>query len=224
LHPYFIRYRTGNKNLDRMQLVLFGQLEIPQQVLQKQPLQKTGEMMEEDLFWAIVRKSLKYKGNQTRQRRYLIKILRKLTPTQIIGFHLRRDKLLYDSYTSEMWCAAYIMNGGCSDSWFEFFRDWVISRGKRVFYKALKNPDSLVALVENGREDYVFGGFWYVALDAFARKTRKDLYDYIDYDLFKTRGVSYRPIQDTWDANNPQSMQAICPQLFALLWGLEEEE
>jgi len=207
-----------------MQLILFGHSEIPQQqVAQKQPLQKTGEMMEEDLFWAIVRKSLKYKGNQTQQERYLIKILRKLTPTQIIGFRLRTDKLLYDSYTSEMWCAAYIMNGGCSDDWFEYFRNWVISRGKRVFYKVLNNPDSLVALVEKGREDYEFEGFWYVALAAFARKTRKDLYDYIDYDLFKTCEGNYRLIQNTWHGNNPESMQAICPQLFALFWGLEEE-
>jgi hypothetical protein len=32
----------------------------------------------------------------------------------MIGFRLRTDKT-FDSYNPELWCAAYIVSGGCSD-------------------------------------------------------------------------------------------------------------
>ena len=94
---------------------------------------KTAEILDEDLYWKIVEQSLKNSIDQDQQEQFLIKRLQKLTPTQIIGFRLRTDKLLYDTYNSEMWCAGYIMNGGCSDDSFEYFRCWVISRGKEIY-------------------------------------------------------------------------------------------
>ena len=110
-------------------------------------LEKTAEMLDEDFFWKIVQSSIDNSKNQEAQEKYLINEISKLTPKQIIGFRLRTDKLLYDTYNSEMWCAGYIMNDGCSDDGFEYFRNWVISRGKDVYYKAKENPDTLLGLV-----------------------------------------------------------------------------
>ena len=36
------------------------------------------------------------------------------------------------------------MNGGCSDDGFQYFRNWIISRGKEVYYAAKENPDNLI--------------------------------------------------------------------------------
>ena len=108
-------------------------------------VEKSAEMLDETIYWDIVEKSLKHKNNQDDQEQFLIKEIEKLSLKEIIGFRLRTDKFLYDTYTSEMWCAAYIMNGGCSDDGFEYFRNWIISRGKEVFYKAKENPDSLIS-------------------------------------------------------------------------------
>jgi len=121
---------------------LFGKKNNPEQQEHKanadtSQLTKTAEMLDEDLYWAIIDKSLKNTKNQEAQEQFLIKEIGKLTPKQMIGFRLRTDKLLYDTYNSEMWCAAYIMNGGCSDDGFEYFRNWVISRGKEIYYKAI---------------------------------------------------------------------------------------
>ena len=55
-----------------------------------------------------------------------------------------------------MWCAAYIMNGGCSDDSFEYFRLWVISRGKDVYQKAKANPDTLISQVAKEQDFYDF--------------------------------------------------------------------
>ena len=117
---------------------LFGAKSFNQkESIEKDPvIEKSAEMLDESIYWNIVEKSLKYKNNQDDQEEFLIKEIEKLSPKEMIGFRLRTDKFLYDTYNSEMWCAAYIMNGGCSDDGFEYFRNWVISRGKDVFYKA----------------------------------------------------------------------------------------
>lgn len=181
-------------------------------------LTKTAEMIDEDLYWAIIAKSLKQTNNQDDQEQFLIKEIGNLTPIKMIGFRLRTDKLLYDTYNSEMWCAGYIMNGGCSDDGFEYFRNWVISRGKETYYKAKENPDNLIDEVDSQLEMYDFESFWYVALEAFKQKTGKDLYDYIDDENFKTKEGQYPKFEFTWQEENPESIKKICPKLFEKLW------
>jgi len=181
-------------------------------------LEKTAEMLDEDLYWSIIDQSLKSTSNQDDQEQFLINEISKLTPKQMIGFRLRTDKLLFDTYNSDMWCAGYIMNGGCSDDGFEYFRNWVISRGKETYYKAKENPDHLIDEVDSDLELYDFESFWYVALEAFNKKSGKDLYDYIDDEKFKTKEGQYPPFDFTWQEENPESMQKICPRLFEKLW------
>ncbi|MCY1419755.1 hypothetical protein D3C76_598360 [compost metagenome] len=50
------------------------------------------------------------------------------------------------SYKNKLWAAAYVINGGCSDDGFDYFRGWLTAQGKRVFFDALTDPDSLVAV------------------------------------------------------------------------------
>jgi len=181
-------------------------------------LTKTAEMLDENVFWNIIDKSLKNTNNQEEQEQFLIREISTLTPHEMIGFRLRTDKLLCDTYNSEMWCAGYIMNGGCSDDAFEYFRNWIISRGQEVFYKAKENPDNLISEVSNDIEFYDFESFWYVALEAFNEKTGKDLYDYIDNENFKTKEGQYPQFEFTWQEDNPESMKKICPKLFEKMW------
>ncbi len=50
------------------------------------------------------------------------------------------------SYKNKLWAAAYVINGGCSDDGFDYFRGWLTAQGKDVFLRALADPDSLVAV------------------------------------------------------------------------------
>lgn len=181
-------------------------------------LTKTAEMLDENVFWKIIDKSLKSTSNQGDQEQFLITQIGQLSPKEMIGFRLRTDKLLYDTYNSEMWCAGYIMNGGCSDDGFEYFRNWVISRGKEVYYNAKQNPDNLINEISKEQEFYEFESFWYVALQAFKQRTGQDLYNYIDEDNFKAKEGNYPPIKFTWQEDNPESMKKICPKLYDKLW------
>lgn len=182
-----------------------------------QKIEKSSEMLDETLFWDIVDSSVKNTKSQDEQERFLVKEIEKLTPKQMIGFRLRTDKLLYDTYNSEMWCAGYIMNGGCSDDGFEYFRNWVISRGKETYYKSKENPDSLISQFVTSTEFYEFEDFWYVALTAFKNKTRKDLYDFMADD-FKFNEGNYPNFDFTWKEEAPETMKAICPKLFEKMW------
>jgi len=38
-------------------------------------------------------------------------------------------RYLNKAYTWDLWGAAYLINGGCSDDGFEYFRRWLVSRG-----------------------------------------------------------------------------------------------
>jgi len=199
---------------------LFGKKEQAKKETAKtfnQEIEKTSEMLDETIFWNIVDASVKNTKNQDEQERFLVKKIEKLTPKQMIGFRLRTDKLLYDTYNSEMWCAGYIMNGGCSDDGFEYFRNWIISRGQGTYYKAKENPDSLISEFVEGEEYYDFESFWYVALTAFENKTGKELYDYIADD-FKTNEENYPNFEFTWKEEEPETMKAICPRLFEKMW------
>lgn len=178
-------------------------------------IEKTAEMLDENIFWNIIENSLNNTDNQIEQEAFLIDEIEKLTPKEIIGFRLRTDKLLYDTYNSKMWCAAYIMNDGSSDDLFEYFRNWIISRGKDVYYKAKENPDTLISQKDNNEDEmFEFESFWYVALEAFTNKTGKNLYDFIDHENFKTAEGNYPKFEFDWDEENPQSMKRLCPQLF----------
>lgn len=181
-------------------------------------LTRTTQMLDEDLYWKIVSESLEKTSNQDEQEQFLIRRLQKLTPTEIIGFRLRTDKLLYDTYNAEMWCAGYIMNGGCSDDGFEYFRNWVISRGKEVYYNAKNDPDTLIDQVDKENDMYDFESFWYVALEAFINITGKDLYDFVDDDNFKSNEAHYPTIDFSWKENDPDTMKLICPKLFESMW------
>lgn len=184
-------------------------------------LKPTAEMMDEEQFWAIVQTAVDEAGDDEEAYLEVVKReLSKLSLKEMIGFRLRTDKLLYDSYTSEMWCAGYLMNGGCSDDGFEYFRLWVISRGRKVYEAAMANPDNLIDYIDDDAEMdfFEFELFWYVALEAFEEAVDAELYDYVDDDNFKTCEGNYPNFEFNWEEDEPESMQKLCPRLFEKFW------
>jgi hypothetical protein len=181
-------------------------------------IEKSSTLLDEEIYWKIIAESLSATTNQEDQELYLINEIEKLSPADIIGFRLRTDKLLFDTYNQKLWCAAYIMNNGCTDGGFEYFRCWLISRGKEAFYKTKLEPDYLVNLLVKDQESYEFEGFWYVGMNAFKNKTEEDLYAYIDYDKFTTNDDNYPILTFSWNVDEPQTMMKICPLLYKNIW------
>lgn len=100
--------------------------------------------MDEGDFWALVEQAKSAAGNQVESRPSALEhLLTGLGLDAIQAFQRRYDVELLRANQWRLWGAAYIMNGGCSDDGFRYFRDWLISEGKTSFNAALKDPDSL---------------------------------------------------------------------------------
>lgn len=128
-----------------------------------------SQQMDEQQFWAIIRAAKVAAGSDVDARPNALKReLSSLDLSAIQGFQQRYDGLILRANRWDLWGAAYIMNGGCSDDGFVYFRAWLISEGREIFEEALSNPDSLAKLQR--REYFDLESFSYVALKVFAAK------------------------------------------------------
>jgi hypothetical protein len=175
---------------------------------------KLGPMSEEQ-YWQIIAESIKEGPYQSWQEHFLVHKLKTFTVEELVGYELRTELLMHASYTANLWCAADLLNNGCSDDGFDYFRYWLISRGKKVYHDSLQNPDSLVAQIDERKQFYDFEKFGYIAHKVFEQKTDGNLYDYIRDGLPHSREPE---IQLTWDSEKPETMRAICPQIFDRMW------
>ncbi|NRQ30770.1 DUF4240 domain-containing protein [Nonomuraea sp. NN258] len=81
-----------------------------------------------------------------------------LPPAEIAAAERVFWDLMAASYRNPLWAAAYLINGGCSDDLFDYFRGWLISQGREVFERAVADPDTLAELpvvraaAENGED------------------------------------------------------------------------
>jgi len=125
--------------------------------------------MDEAEFWRIVDTVHAKAGEDLEARVRFLKVeLAKRGVDEIRDFQRHYDRKIVASYRWDLWGAAYVMNGGCSDDGFRYFRDWLISEGRHTFEAALRSPDSLADLprIELAENE----SFGYVALGAFEAK------------------------------------------------------
>ena len=132
-------------------------------------------LMNEDKFWGIIDHTLKSSNNDYEiQQEKLEKTLKTLNLQEIIEFDNRFRELRGKSYTWELWGAIYIINGGCGDDSFDYFREWVISQGKEFYYKTIENPKTLIDLKIDITE-IEWEGISYVASTVFEKLTKQEI-------------------------------------------------
>jgi uncharacterized protein DUF4240 len=64
-------------------------------------------------------------------------------PAEIVAAQQVFWDLMAASYRAPLWAAAYVINGGCSDDAFEYFRCWLIAQGREAFERVVADPDTL---------------------------------------------------------------------------------
>lgn len=69
-----------------------------------------------------------------------------LPPDEIVAAEQVFWDLMSDAYRNPLWAAAHIINGGCSDDGFDYFRGWLILQGRAAFERAVEDPDALANL------------------------------------------------------------------------------
>ena len=126
--------------------------------------------MDIKIFWDIIdttrNENIEFDG----MYESLVNRLAKLEINEIFLWHNIFCEYQELSYKRKIWAAAYVICGGCSDDWFDYFRAWLTSRGKTVFLNALKDPETLCDVAVG--DDYFFEEIMYVAKDAYCKKMR----------------------------------------------------
>lgn len=102
--------------------------------------------MSEDIFWNLIEENLRVSVDPDERIRALRASLSGLGLEEVKAFHFRFTILIRRAYMWDLWGAAYVAQGGCSDDGFEYFCRWLISRGREVYQSALKDPESLADL------------------------------------------------------------------------------
>ena len=119
--------------------------------------------MNADKFWHIIEiVHADSGGNMDRKCQLLKAHLSTLKSDDLRGFLVQFDSADAAAYTWGLWGAAYVMHGGCSDDSFSDFRATLISYGRDTYERALEDPESLVNLDFEDKEDICFEGFQYV--------------------------------------------------------------
>jgi hypothetical protein len=128
-------------------------------------------------FWQLIERSkAESEGDCYMQADALTLILLELPAKAIVAFDRLFAHYSDQAYRNDLWAAAYIINRGCSDDGFEYFRRWLIGQGEAVYTAALRDPESLLSVVKPQIEGAPYLGYeceplGHVADQVYAQKT-----------------------------------------------------
>ncbi len=126
--------------------------------------------MHDDDFWEIIDAANSAAASVDDRAAALKSVLASKSPEELIAFEAAYAGQVNKAYRWDLWGAAYVINGGCSDDGFDYFRDWLISEGRQRFDAALENPESLADMdIDEGEAE--FEEFRYVVLEVFEERT-----------------------------------------------------
>lgn len=172
--------------------------------------------MTKDEFWEHIRATRRLDPDEHLER--LAVRLAKLPEKEILSFGRWWEVTDARAYTWELWGAAYLINGGCSDGGFDYFRWWLMLRGRAVYEAALKDPDSLAAVLK-GEEDVEAGSN--PAYAAYTAATgREDYYEALQARYPKLQ-LELPALKGGWDFEDEDQLRGRYPKLFAAYVGGE---
>jgi hypothetical protein len=100
--------------------------------------------MTHDHFWEIIADACCSDPHSAEEwDSKLTEALATLPAHEIVEWDHIFDELANRAYRTDLWAAAYLINGGASDDGFYYFRCWLIGMGETIFNNAIADPDSL---------------------------------------------------------------------------------
>lgn len=207
-------------------------LKYPNELCCLKILNTKGAIMDVNSFWNLIDKVKQQCGELDDiydMTTPLVNELAALDLDDIVIWHNILSEYQQLSYKEKLWAAAYVINGGCSDDGFDYFRGWLTAQGRDVFHNALRDPDSL-ADVDAAREDECgFEDILGVALLAWHQKQGLAKRDYdAFYSACEQTGISEAikaeiaagieydaDIDCEWDDDDEDSLLAVVPRLCA---------
>ncbi|MFD0886896.1 DUF4240 domain-containing protein [Streptosporangium algeriense] len=176
--------------------------------------------MDQDDFWATIERARDLDGPL---HEALETILAGMPAEAVVDYRQHYDEHKAALHRWDVWAAAYLIGGGCSDDSFMDFRAGVIAQGRECYRIALTDPDRLADLplvqasasAGDDGEDIFYEDFTYAPSHAYKRVTGED-------GLFAAQRERYpRPPEEVdmgedFDFDDPAEMHRRLPRLAAL--------
>ena len=138
-------------------------------------------------------------------------------PPEIVATEPVLQGLMATSYRTLLWAAASLINGGCGDDGFEYFRGWLIVQGREVFEGSVADPDSLADMPVIGppgigKPPTECEETLYIVMRAHKVATGQEL----PADAFTVR---YPELEEAvWDFTDRSELARRLPRLTSLCW------
>ena len=131
-----------------------------------------GSQMDDDRVWAIIDRTAVHEADTDRQTEALRLELEPLTADEVVAFTNTMQRQLGRAWRWDLWAVGYIIEGGMSDDGFEYFRRWLLSKGRAFFDQILAHPDDLADRLADGAAGNLdYEEFATVSWDVWGRKT-----------------------------------------------------
>jgi hypothetical protein len=198
--------------------------------------------MDADDFWALVESARTDAGERTDDggeavAAALVSRLAALPPQRILDFQQQLDQARGALDRWDVWAAAYLIGGGCSDDSFSDFRSTIVALGRAWHQRVQSNPDYLAdhPMIQQAAADQnpypVFAEpVTYVASYAYERAVSDNDADSF-YDAWRARqrtapsaNASTEPdMGESFDFDDNTQMRRRLPQLARLFLATEQD-
>ncbi|REE02283.1 DUF4240 domain-containing protein [Citricoccus muralis] len=172
--------------------------------------------MEDERFWQILAQSGASAGGSVEdQTESLTTILAGLPAPEIAAFDVAFSAYQDELYSWDLWGAAYLLMGGCSDDCFTDFRSWVIAQGEDYFEAVQADPQALAeGRLENVGQIGEAELLSYAAMDAYVEATDRDIF--MDYPSHPGLETVAEPTGQEWDEDDEEALRDRYPRLSPL--------
>ncbi|MFE5596535.1 DUF4240 domain-containing protein [Streptomyces sp. NPDC056549] len=179
-------------------------------------------------FWGIIETARSAATADKPFAEALVDELATRTTSDILSYQERFDEVHGAVYRWDVWAAAYVIGGGCSDDSFTDFRAGLIALGRDWYETVAACPDSLaehptvIGAASAQHDEAVFDeDANYAASDAFERLTGDDHAFYEARDASKIPHEEHGPqdadnMGEDFDFDDPEEMRRRLPRLSAL--------
>ena len=172
--------------------------------------------MRTDDFWAVIdRATADRPASPAQVAERAIADLAARDPEEIVAWARHLDKVLAASGTEDLWAAAYLINGGCTEDGFHNLRGWLVPHGRQAVRASVQSPDVLAgmpavrAAAENGavfEAEEVLS----IAAQAYQKATGEPLPAAADRPRIRPE------VADLWDFDDEEETHKRLPRLAAL--------
>jgi len=174
--------------------------------------------MEWKQFWRIVEAA--YRADGPDHFEALKAELDRLPWFEVVAFQVRFDEAVAAANRIDLWGAARLINGACSDDGFRDFRAWLVGRGRHPYEAALKHPDALADVLDGDPVDGF--GLDAAAVRVYEAKTgMSDFYERLD--RAEADSPPPPPEGTDWDFDDEAELRARFPNLCHLYLTPPEE-